>query len=401
MDLRTGESYWIATNGPFATYPALHHDETCDIAVIGGGVTGALTAHALARDGVNVVIIDRRRAATGSSAASTGLLLYDTDTSLAELARTVGLHTAVRSYQLGREAIDHVERIVGALGDDCGFARRPGLYLASSQGDVRALQDEHALRRAHGFDVDFLSDSQIKERFAIDAPGALYTPNEGEIDSYRFTHRLLSAATAAGARVYDETAVLTTDRVGTSFELKTNTDCVVRARRIVWATGYETANLVDAQLTDLNSTWACATDAIDHWGGWPERCLLWETARPYFYLRTTADGRFMIGGEDSPFSRRHQSRRLLQKKTQTLLDRLRELIGVDAAATFSWAGVFGETRDGLPYIGHGEDPDVWYALGYGGNGITFSMIAARIIHDAWLGVANPDLNLLSFDRSQD
>lgn len=66
---------------------------------------------------------------------------------------------------------------------------------------------------------------------------------------------------------------------------------------------------------------------------------------------------------------------------------------------YSWAGTFGETKDGLAYIGSpAERPDAYFALGYGGNGITMSMIAARIITDLYLGRPNPDARLFRFDR---
>ena len=66
---------------------------------------------------------------------------------------------------------------------------------------------------------------------------------------------------------------------------------------------------------------------------------------------------------------------------------------------FAWAGTFGETVDGLPYIGaHPEWPCCQFALGYGGNGITFSALAAGIVRDAILGRANPHADLFRFDR---
>lgn len=105
MDLRTGCAYWLLRNGLLASYPRLARDEAADIAVIGAGVTGAAVAYQLSRAGANVVVVDRRDVASGSSAASTGLLLYDTDKSLSDLVEVIGRDGAVRSYQLGIDAI--------------------------------------------------------------------------------------------------------------------------------------------------------------------------------------------------------------------------------------------------------------------------------------------------------
>ena len=202
MDLRTGSPFWMLKDGLLATYPALSADQSVDIAIIGAGVTGALVAYALTNAGASVVVLDRRDAASGSTAASTGLLLYEQDASLEALARTVGLGGAVRTYRLGLEAIDEIERICGEVGDASGFRRRHSLYLASTARDARALVREHALRVANGFDVSWLGPSELEARFGLAAPAALYGPGDGELDSYRFTHAVLKAAVARGARVF-------------------------------------------------------------------------------------------------------------------------------------------------------------------------------------------------------
>ena len=66
---------------------------------------------------------------------------------------------------------------------------------------------------------------------------------------------------------------------------------------------------------------------------------------------------------------------------------------------FAWSGTFGKTKDSLPYIGEfKKTPNAYYALGFGGNGITFSVIAAKIITDQILGNRNQDSEIFSFER---
>lgn len=108
----------------------------------------------------------------------------------------------------------------------------------------------------------------------------------------------------------------------------------------------------------------------------------------------------MIGGEDEPWSSRHENSRLLNKKARRLLAQFSKLFpDAQIELAYSWAGVFGTTPDGLPYVGEVRDhPHTWYALGYGGNGITWSVIAADLIRDWWRGRPNPDAELFSFER---
>ena len=97
------------------------------------GGHGALVAYHLVQEGVETVLVDKRDIGAGSTAASTALLQYEIDTELHELIGTVGEAHAVRSYRLGLEAIDTLERLSGELKDDCGFERKTSLYLARSR----------------------------------------------------------------------------------------------------------------------------------------------------------------------------------------------------------------------------------------------------------------------------
>ncbi|MBC7773092.1 MAG: FAD-binding oxidoreductase, partial [Pyrinomonadaceae bacterium] len=167
-----------------------------------------------------------------------------------------------------------------------------------------------------------------------------------------------------------------------------------------------------AKLTTLKSTYALATTPVDE-EPWPGRALIWEKREPYFYARSTADGRIVIGGEDEDFVDPAARNALIDVKSRTLMRKLRELLphldgrqikrgltdGMVSPA-FQWAGTFAETEDGLPYIGTLPLwPEVHFALGYGGNGITFSMIAAGIIRDAVLGHADESARLFKFERA--
>jgi glycine/D-amino acid oxidase-like deaminating enzyme len=400
MDLRSGHPFWLVKNGILNTYPPLTTDERCEVAVIGAGVTGALVADRLTDEGVGVVVLDKRDAATGSTAASTALLQYEIDTELIELVEAIGEGPAVRCYRLGLEAIDWIENRVERLGDRCEFAQRDSLYLASSKRDTARLEREYDCRRRNGFDVVHLDESALAALYPFAAPAAIRSTGDAEIDAYRFTHRLLADARSRGARVYDRTAVTQVKGGADGYTLRTDRGPVVWAKRVVFATGYESEEYLNAKTGRLSSTFAAVSEPMDPFPEWPGRGLVWESARPYFYLRTTADGRIMIGGEDVEYASAHESDRLLEAKTRRLVERFEALIpGAIFETAFAWAGTFGSTLDGLPVIGRPpERPGEYFALGYGGNGITMSVVASQLITDDFLGRPNPDAALFRFGR---
>ncbi|HUR57513.1 MAG TPA: FAD-binding oxidoreductase, partial [Opitutaceae bacterium] len=202
-----------------------------------------------------------------------------------------------------------------------------------------------------------------------------------------------------GARIHDRTEVTRWTFHRRGVELFTSRGARVRARWLVVATGYEAGRFLPEPIGMLHSTYAAISEPVLAFAGWPAgRCLIWDTADPYLYLRTTSDGRAIIGGYDEPFRDPRARDRLLSAKVVALRRRFAQCFPrIPFEVATAWAGTFGSTADGLPVIGaHPEVPHTWFALGFGGNGTTFSMIAAEIIREAMLGRADPDAELFGF-----
>jgi glycine/D-amino acid oxidase-like deaminating enzyme len=403
MDLVCGTPLWPTLDGLPNAYPALHRDLRCDVAVVGGGITGALVGHRFAAEGIATVLLEAGEIGRGSTSATTALIQYEIDTPLCDLIDRIGREPAVRSYRLCLEAVRGIGRLARALDPKarCAWRATPSLYLASRRADVPTLQAEYAARRAIGIEVDLLTEHDLRQRFSFGRPAALRSALAGELDPFKLAYLLLADGAAAGLAVFDRTRVVRYDAVRGGVRLGTELGHTVRARRVVFATGYETPEFLDRKIVRLHDTFALATAPVERFDGWGEdRCLLWETARPYFYARTTADGRVMMGGADRPFATAEHRRRLLQRQTRRVEAQFRRLFpAIRFDVDWRWGGTFGDTRDGLPYIGSVRQfPHGYFALGYGGNGITFSWIAANLLLDRFLGHRNPDAKIFDFDR---
>lgn len=399
MDLRTGRAFWPLTNGLMHTYPPLEEPEKADVLVIGAGITGALLADALSAAGLDTVVIDRRDAVYGSTSASTALLQYEIDTNLTELIPMIGQRDAERAYGLCRESIDLIGDLTKELPDDCGYKANGSLYYASTKRDARMLVRECAARERAGLKVELLEARDLRARFGISAPNALFSPDGAEVDPYRLAQHLLWRAQERGARIYDRTQVTRLDEGRSSFTAHTDRKAKVSAKYVIVATGYEAETFLGKRLAQLKNSYALATEPVGK-EPWPDACLIWETARPYLYARTTQDGRVVIGGEDDEFNsplKREKSlagkQRRLEKKLEALLPHLK------LEVAFAWAGTFGETKDGLAYIGPKvKGSKLLFALGYGGNGITYSAQAARMLTAYVQGRPDPDMDIFRLNR---
>jgi glycine/D-amino acid oxidase-like deaminating enzyme len=400
MDLRSGHPFWQLRDPPPPVFPALTSDASCDVAVIGAGLCGAMAAHELVNAGFSCVVLDKRQPGEGSTAASTALLLHELDTPLHELVAKIGEADAARCYRLGVEAIDAIDRVTRALPDRCGFERRSSLLLASRDDDEESLKKEYGARARAGLDVELLIPADLSRRgYSFSAPAALLTNQGAQVDGYRLTHELLRAGAARGLAVHSGTRVRAIERGPKTFRVRTESGLSVTSTRVVLASGYESIQLRPIP-GKLVSTYAVATSPIERFDGWPDRCLIWETAHPYIYIRTTADGRAMIGGGDEPITDPDERDRLIGPKCVQLMRRFRSMYpAIEARPEVAWAGFFIETEHGLPYIG--EDPTtpgLYLALCFGANGSTFAAVAARVIRELITTGSSRDARLFRLDR---
>jgi len=400
VDLRSAQPYQLLKNGIGEVFPPLRCAEQCDVAILGAGISGALVADELAANGLDVVVIDKRDAGSGSTVASTALIQYEIDTPLRRLIPLVGQEHATRAYRMGVDAIASLRDTAGGL-DDCSFARRPSLFLAWRDREVAGLREECVLRREMGLDVEFLDGAELSRRFPFRPAAGLYSQDGAELDSYRLCHLLLKRAIRRGARVYDRTSLDVLERKGRGFRLRTDRGFDVTARHVVFCTGYESKAFIPAEETGcLHSTYVAVSEPVEDFSVWPERCLIWESGDPYCYLRTTADDRVLIGGLDDEYHSPTARDASVCRKASFLTRRFRTLFPMIPWETYcAWAGTFGRTKDGLAYIGEPPSlPGTYFVLGYGGNGITYSAMAAALARDHILGRKSPDAEIFRFGR---
>jgi glycine/D-amino acid oxidase-like deaminating enzyme len=171
----------------------------------------------------------------------------------------------------------------------------------------------------------------------------------------------------------------------------------IQSQQIVLCTGYEVPKIVPVQGHSIASTWVIATrPQPTHL--WPSECFIWEAEEPYLYVRATVDGRVICGGEDEEFSDEARRDAKLVEKTKILEKKLGMMLPkIDAHADFAWTASFGQSKTGLPSIGPVPGhPRCYAVLGYGGNGITYSMLAAQIVSASIGGRRDPDAKLFAF-----
>jgi glycine/D-amino acid oxidase-like deaminating enzyme len=395
LDVRSGVSVWQESRPPVLESVRLEHDASVDVLVVGAGISGALLAESLTDAGLSVMIADKGQPLAGSTTASTALLQYELDVPLSRLSAMVGVARAQRLWRRSRLALDALWQRTQHLGIDARCDVRDSLYLEGDGLDAAGLDGEARARRAVGFESQLLSRRQVATRYGIAGRAGLLSFGNLEADPLRLAAGYLRAAIRRGAMLVSPARLTRVEpgrhQVLAGFEHGP----VVHARDVVFATGYEVPDNVPLSGHAICSTWAMATRAQP---GWPTRCLIWEASDPYLYLRMTRDGRVICGGEDEDFSDEQRRDALLPTKIHTIRRKLEQLLPqVDTRPEFCWAGSFGASSTGSPTIGPVPGmPRCHAVMGFGGNGITFSMVAAQLLRGLITGDGDADADLFAF-----
>jgi glycine/D-amino acid oxidase-like deaminating enzyme len=401
MDLRSHYPYWLLKNGIMNNYPSLQENSQCDVAIVGAGISGALAAWYLGKAGISTILLDKRHAGTGSTAASTALLQYEIDVPLVDLIEKVGEKNAIESYRLCLEAIGKIEQICDKVESKCDFTWKPSLQYASFNKHIDSLEKEFNCRKENGFPVHWLNQQQIEKQYGFSKPDAILSDVGAELDAYKLTNNILQYCIKHyGTKVFDKTAVASISKSKNRFVLATDYGVSINAKHVVIACGYESEQWLNQKVEILHSTFAIISEPFPQQHFWHKNSLIWETAKPYLYMRTTKDNRILIGGKDTPYTSAVARDRQLKRKIIALENSFQSLFpGIDFRTDFSWAGTFAGTKDGLPYIDeHPTRKGIYFSLGFGGNGITFSAIAGEIIRDMIVGKKNKHASIFKFNR---
>ncbi|WP_043930607.1 NAD(P)/FAD-dependent oxidoreductase [Bacillus sp. EB01] len=397
MDLHSGTFYWPTTFPDTPSYPALESDIECDVVIVGGGSSGAQCAFYLAGTGLDVVLVEKARIGGGTTSATSALIQYAGETMYTELVGRFGKEYIRRHLGLMKDAIDDIEQAARAAAIDSEFSRRDTLYAASSADDVGRLSAEYGLLKEFGFDVEFWRKAEIQEQFGFNREAAIYSFNDGELNPFRFTHALIDYAAGKGMRVFEETSVVGCEfEVGGSKEdargdlagggsdaelgsvvLRTSAGYTIKARRPIFSTGYEGLDIKAEQKASISSTYVVTTNRI----GGLTPMLLWETAQPFLFLRTTADGRFVIGGHDVDTADASERDEKLHEKRDMLMAELGKLFpDIEAEAEYCVGAFFASVSDGLPIVGvYDEYPGSYFLFAFGDNGMVYGQLLAKLI----------------------
>ena len=172
------------------------------------------------------------------------------------------------------------------------------------------------------------------------------------------------------------------------------------ARYVIIAAGYEGLEFKKEKNAVLTSSYSVVTTPVEAFTDWHKRTLIWETARPYIYMRTTKDNRIIIGGLDDNTTYANDRDSKIIHRRDKLIEEFHKLFPkIEVQPEYYLGAFYGGTHDGLPIIGQYEDfPNCFFLFAYGDNGLVYSGVLSKIIGDLITKGDHPAMGLYLKER---
>lgn len=381
-------TYWIATAGPEPEDDGpVIGDMDVDVAIIGSGYTGLSCAIHLAREhGIKATVLEANGVAWGCSTRNGG----QAQISSGRLKRSQwierwGVDVAKKLHGEIAEAFDLFRSLIREPEIDCDPQDGGHLYIAHRDKVLPGLRSEvELLNSVFGYRARMMSREEVHRDFVRDeeARGAMFEPDGTSIHAAKLAFGYLRLARKLGATVHPSSPAITCEKRGGVFHLRTPGG-IVRARTVCIATaGYTSPGLNELTRHRLmpilsNSVVTRAlTDDERQQLNFKALIPLTDTRTLRHYYRLLPDGRVQIGSRSAITGRDAPNKRHLDLLLEGLYRKFPSLRGIEI--DYSWWGWVDVSHDMMPRIFQ-PDPSqrLFYAMGYGGNGVMYSAQAGR------------------------
>lgn len=387
-------SYWLDTSEPFKGATPGPVQGSCDVAVIGGGLTGASASLALARKGARVVLLEADTIGNAASGRNGGMCNNGFAQDYGMMSAKLGKDVANRLYRAFDAGVDLVERLVAEENIDCSFARVGKIKLAAKPEHYdKLMRSQELLAATVDPDTHMVSRADLAGEVGSDRyyGGLVYRKGAG-MHVGRFVRGLAEAAARRGAEIHEHspmTALRPAPGGGHIVETPTGR---LHAKQVFLASGTsQTGPLgwIRRRIVPVGAflivTEPLPKETLDRL--LPKRRMAVDTKNLVNYFRTTPDNRLLFGGRarfavSDPASD-EKSGAILRTALHEVFPELR-----DARIDYCWGGMVDMTRDRLPRAG--ERNGIYYSMGYSGHGTQMSTLMGSIMAEVMDG--RTDLN---------
>jgi gamma-glutamylputrescine oxidase len=382
------DSFYAATAVGVRDYPVLDADRQADVCVIGGGFTGLSAALNLAERGLDVVLLEAERVGFGASGRCGGLVGSGQRKEVMETEEMFGLERSKQLWDMAEASKQEIRDRVDKHDIACDLQRGQlvGIHKKRYVGWARELADVLAARYSYPF-CAVLNAEETRTRVASNSfLEGLYDSEALTLHPLNYSLGLARAAAEAGVRIYENSRVLKYSRTDPA-KVETSGGTVTASFVVLACNGYlgDLEPRVAGKIMPINN-FMIATEPLGESRANKlinGRFGVHDTRFVVNYFRMSDDHRLIFGGGENyragfpddikKFVRPHMLRLFPQLK--------------DVAIDYGWGGTLSVTVNRLPHVGRLQ-PNVFFAQGYSGHGISTASFAGKVIAEAITGTAD-------------
>ncbi|MGX5820085.1 FAD-dependent oxidoreductase [Chitinophaga lutea] len=351
----------------------MNRQDRYDVIIAGGGITGLSTALRLQEEGKRCLLLEAREIGFGTTGGTTAHINTLLDTPYSLIAKNFGEENAAMVAKAASGAVAQIRENIGKYDIRCGFSTAAAYLFAQDEEQEKELDKITEATSKAGIPVTDTDHIPIPIPFRR----AIRVPGQAQFHPLEYLFALAKTFEHLGGAILQECPVTAADVVKEGVEVETERG-VFKAGCLIYATHIPPGvNLLHLRCTPYRS-YAVAAELADN--AYPED-LCYDMEDPYHYFRTQeVEGRryLIAGGKDHRTGEEaNTAARFLQLESEVSKHfKVRQF-------SFRWSSQYYEPADGLPYIGRlpGFSDNVYVATGFGGNGMTYSAVAAKLLTD--------------------
>lgn len=395
MNVTCGNMFWNEQEGIIKKYPYLSKDKKCDVLVIGGGINGALTAYMQAKEGANVIVVDKNIIGYGATLQTDGTITTMVDFN-EKIHKNVSLKSLEKCNNLCKQALCDIKEIINNLAEDeeckqymelIGF-RNVDLLCFSDKitNKITMYRNFERLGRKNK-EIEYLEQDPI-----INLKTGIIFPNSAAIlNPYILTQLIfIHLNKMENVEIYENTNITNITCKDDIVECVTNNRFKIFSSSVILTNGIHTLEYIKNDNITLNKTFTIATERIPELDDSIIRVVAKDINFPNTTIAFTKDKRLIVCGEDIKQNERMVNDkyfiRFADGKYKKMYFTLKKLLNIpeDIKITNCFSGMYLDTKDGLPIIDEIDNmPNVYCNLGVGKNGVVFSMVGARMLKDVY------------------
>lgn len=386
--LRPPQSYWLASTAT-TDYPTLDEDLEVDIAIVGGGMVGILTAHLLKKEGLKVAILEANRIVQGTTAHTTAKITSQHELIYNKLKNQLGEELAKQYAEANESAIRQIKKIAEDNKIDCDYVSQSAFIYTQQDEYVQKISDEVKAASSLGIKASYVEEIP----FPLEIKAAVRFDDQAQFHPRKLLLALAKEIPNDGSHIFEQSRVVDLEE-GDNYTVITDQGKKVTAKKVIIASHYPFYNKQGLYFSRIypERSYIVAIRAKEKYPGGmyinaedPARSLRAQSSEEGELIFVVGNHHKTGQGEDT---RQHY---------ETLVDFAHEIFTVEDIP-YRWSTQDCMTLDGLPYVGHftADTPNLYIATGFGKWGMTNSMVSAMLLKDLivkeespWQDVYNP------------